>query len=339
MAELQGKTLEEYRAILDAEYASKAEKKFTPEQQIVIKRLKAGPAPEPEPELGPGGSKYTDQAILDLYGKQIRGDVDSGMLSQADAIKKYRKLQEQKDADLERDIGLLNPEVVTPEKPLLTEEQELIKRYQDAEIDQRLKYIDANQPGGATEEDRKRITIAIRTGDRSKLYSEADDKRDKNTAAAMGMTVERFRVAQSDVYMRRVKRDYGFTPEELAEIERIGNVAIPSEYTPDPEPEIITKPRDYTDEQLEDKYSERMQILMYNGMSRKEALAYVRDIARQDDLDEIRENSDGRNIYTKPDDQTEIDAINARKDAENAAREAENPQPPEIPAASPAPTV
>jgi len=334
IAAQQGKTLEEYRATLEADIASKAEKKFTPEQLETIKRLKSGPITDPEnPEPQGSVSKYSDDDILTLYSKQIKGDVDSGMLSQAAAIDKYRKLQEKKDADLERDLGLLNPAIVIPEKPLLTEEQELVKRYQDAEIDQRLKYIDGNQEGGATEEDRRRITVAIRSGDRSKLYSEADDKRDKNTAAAMGMTLERFRVATTDLFMRRVKRDYGFTPEELAEIERIGNVQIPIEYTDpeipiEPEPPKLTKPRNYTDAELEDKYSERMKILMANYMSRDEALAYVRELALQDDLDEIEQNrlpTDPGGIYKTPDNQNELDVIQARRDAEAAdAQEAAN---------------
>jgi hypothetical protein len=111
-----------------------------------------------------------------------------------------------------------DPSKLIDTKPISTYElNPLLRQYQDAEIAARIDYLEKN--GGATAEDRARITNAVRTGDSSKMYSEKEDERDILKAKTFGMTLEKYRLMiESHVNFRR---DDNFTPEQLTTIKQL----------------------------------------------------------------------------------------------------------------------
>jgi len=111
-----------------------------------------------------------------------------------------------------------DPSKLIDTKPISTYElNPLLRQYQDAEIAARIDYLEKN--GGATPEDRARITNAVRSGDSSKMYSEKEDERDILKAKTFGMTLEKYRsIIESHV---KFSRDDNFTPEQLTMIKQI----------------------------------------------------------------------------------------------------------------------
>ena len=85
----------------------------------------------------------------------------------------------------------------------------LLSNYQNAELEARLKLIP-----DATDADRKRLRLAIETGNGELLYTEDDDARDTLGAKAFGISLADYRALKEDGVRKKV--DKQFKPEELS---------------------------------------------------------------------------------------------------------------------------
>ena len=119
------------------------------------------------------------------------------------------------------------------------EQSTLLSRYQDAELEVRMSMIGPT----ATDADRKRLKLAIQTGNGELLYTEDDDFRDSRAAAIFGISLEDYRRLKEDDIDKKTSKQ--FKPEEVTAVNKMKG-------------KTIIQTQEFSDSQLMDMYKQEL---------------------------------------------------------------------------------